>query len=406
MPDAPPSVVEIWEPEQPDERAAIEGWDAPFDQVNETSPRVKLAQRIARTVRSLVECCEPVGIEHRAARFGDVLILVRQRGELFEAIIRALKNNDVEVAGADRLVLTEHIAVMDLMALGDALLLAEDDLALATVLRSPLFGFSDEDLFAVAWGRGRLPLRAALRRKTAASDLFVNAAERLDSLADAARREMPFAFYAQILGEGGGRRRFLARLGAEANDALDEFLNLALAYERRQTPSLQGFLAWLREARAEVKRDMEIARNEVRVMTVHGAKGLEAPIVILADTMTLPAGPRPPRLLKLAGGALIWAGRKDDDGGSIAAARTAARTDAENEYRRLLYVAMTRAADRLIVCGADGIRARPKGCWYDLVREALDPFLVEEDRKRRENPALSQGSSYARGAARNSRTGR
>ena len=91
----------------------------------------------------------------------------------------------------------------------------------------------------------------------------------------------PFAFYAELLGAGGARRRFLARLGTEANDALDEFLNLALDYERRETPSLQGFLAWLRQARAEVKRDMEIARDEVRVMTVHGAKGLEAPIVIL-----------------------------------------------------------------------------------------------------------------------------
>ena len=123
----------------------------------------------------------------------------------------------------------------------------------------------------------------------------------LDKLAQMARRETPFAFYAQILGAGGGRRRFLARLGAEANDALDEFLNLAFDYERRETPSLQGFVAWLRAARAEVKRDMEIARDEVRVMTVHGAKGLEAPIVILADTMTPPAGPKQPRLLPLAG---------------------------------------------------------------------------------------------------------
>ncbi len=123
--------------------------------MSETSPRVKLAQRIARTVRRLVDAREPVGIERRAARYGDVLVLVRQRGELFEAIIRALKHDDVDVAGADRLVLTEHIAVMDLMALADALLLPDDDLALATVLRSPLFGFNDDDLFAIAWDRVR-----------------------------------------------------------------------------------------------------------------------------------------------------------------------------------------------------------------------------------------------------------
>jgi len=378
LPDAPPGVVEIWEPVEPDERPEMEGWDAPFDTVSETSPRVKLAQRIAGTVRRLVDGHEPVGVERRAARYGDVLVLVRQRGELFEAIIRALKNEKVEVAGADRLVLTEHIAVMDLIALADALLLPEDDLALATVLRSPLFGFEDDDLFAIAWNRGRASLREALRRKARESEKFATVNVLLDKLAQDAERKTPFAFYAEVLGAGGARRRFLARLGAEANDALDEFLNLAFDYERRETPSLQGFLAWLRQARAEVKRDMEIARNEVRVMTVHGAKGLEAPIVFLADTMTPPAGPRHPRLLTLGGTATIWAGRKADDAPAVAAARQDALAEAEHEYRRLLYVAMTRAADRLIVCGAEGERKRPDGCWYDLIRAPLEPFLVEE----------------------------
>ena len=170
----------------------------------------------------------------------------------------------------------------------------------------------------------------------------------------------------------------MSRLGPEANDALDEFLNLALDYERRETPSLQGFLSWLRDARAEVKRDMEIRRDEVRVMTVHGAKGLEAPIVVLADTMTPPGGPRPPRLLQLSSGATIWAGRKADDVPDAAAARITANAEAEHEYRRLLYVAMTRAAQRLIICGADGLKKRPQDCWYDLIRNALDASLVAE----------------------------
>jgi len=377
LPVAPPSLVEIWEPVEPEKGAEIDGWDAPFDQVSETSPRVRLARRIARTVRRLVEARAPVGTEGRALRYGDVLVLVRQRGELFEAIIRALKNENVEVAGADRLMLTEHIAVMDLMVLADALLLPADDLALATILRSPLFGFSDNDLFALAWDRGPLPLRTALSRR-ASETKFAEAVARLDRLAELAKRETPFDFYAQVLGADGARRRFLARLGPEANDALDEFLNLALEYERRETPSLQGFLAWLRQARAEVKRDMEIARDEVRVMTVHGAKGLEAPLVILADTMTPPAGPRQPRLLTLSGGAVVWPGKKADDSSAMASARLATLAEARDEYRRLLYVAMTRAADRLIICGADGERKRPDGCWYDLVRATLAPQLVEE----------------------------
>ncbi|MFY9758862.1 MAG: double-strand break repair helicase AddA [Xanthobacteraceae bacterium] len=378
LPDAPPGMVEIWEPTEPDERPEIEGWDAPFDTVSETSPRVKLAQRIARRVRRLIDEHEPVDVERRTARYGDVLILVRQRGELFESIIRALKNEKVDVAGADRLVLTEHIAVMDLIALADALLLPEDDLALATVLRSPLFGFTDDQLFAVAWNRDGESLRTALNRKAGEHEIFAAADALIGKLAQDAGRMTPFAFYAELLGAGSARRRFLARLGMEANDALDEFVNLALDYERRETPSLQGFLAWLRQARAEVKRDMEIARNEVRVMTVHGAKGLEAPIVILADTMTPPAGPRHPRLLTLGCAATIWAGRKADDAPAVAGARQYALAEAEHEYRRLLYVAMTRAADWLIVCGAEGERKRPDGCWYDLIRAPLEPFLVEE----------------------------
>src|SRR5215470_16729691 len=378
LPDAPAGLVEVWDPVEPEKSAEIDGWDAPFDQVSETSTRVRLARRIARTVRRLVESREPIGSSGRALRYGDVLVLVRQRGELFESIIRALKNEKVDVAGADRLMLTEHIAVMDLMVLADALLLPEDDLALATALRSPLFGFDDEDLFAIAWDRGPLPLHAALTRRASAKPLFAEAVNLLDKLAELARRETPFEFFAQVLGAGGGRRRILARLGPEANDALDEFLNLALEYERRETPSLHGFLAWLRQARAEVKRDMEIARDEVRVMTVHGAKGLEAPLVILADTMTPPAGPRQPRLLQLPGNIVIWAGRKVDDSSPVAAARQSALVEASDEYRRLLYVAMTRAANRLIICGADTEKKRPDDCWYDLIRRALDSHLVEE----------------------------
>ncbi len=200
----------------------------------------------------------------------------------------------------------------------------------------------------------------------------------------------PFAFYATLLGAEHGRRQFLARLGAEANDALDEFLNRALEYERHETPSLQGFVAWMRTASADVKRDMEIARDEVRVMTVHGAKGLEAPIVILADTTTPPAGPPQyqPKLLALrspgavpgAADCLVWMPNRDDEIAPIAQSRADVVSAAEDEYRRLLYVGMTRAADRLVVCGAVGKQAMPAGCWYQLIQQGLEASgsLVEE----------------------------
>ena len=378
LPDAAPGVVEIWPLMRPQDRREIEGWDAPFDALSVTSPQVRLARRIADTIADGIRSGEPLGRERKPMTAGDVLVLVRQRGALFEAVIRALKERHIAVAGADRLVLTEHIAVVDLMALADALLLPDDDLALAVALKSPLFGIDEDQLFALAHGREG-SLRAALAAKAAEAPAFAAAQALLERCAGEARAASPFGFYAWLLGAAGGRAKFLRRLGPEATDALDEFLELALDYERREAPSLQGFMAWLRAAQTEIKRDMEISRDEVRVMTVHGAKGLEAPLVILADTTSPPAGPRPPRLLALpapraAPGTpdrIVWAGRKATDAPPVASARQTARAEAEHEYRRLLYVAMTRAADRLIVAGCEGERPRPAGCWYDLVLDGL-----------------------------------
>jgi ATP-dependent helicase/nuclease subunit A len=370
LPDAVPGLVEIWPLEHSDDYDKKEGWAAPFDVQTVTSGTAKLARRIAGAVAAW---------QQQGRRPKDVLVLLRRRGAQFEAIIRALKQINIPVAGADRLVLTEHIAVMDLMVLADAILLPQDDLALATALKSPLFGLDDDALFKLAWDR-KGNLYDALRTQEP------NLAERFDAMRAVTRDRTPFAFYAWLLGAEKGRRNILARLGHEANDALDEFLSMALDYERIEAPSLQGFIAWLRASKAEVKRDMEMDRDEVRVMTVHGAKGLEAPIVILADTTTPPQGWHPPRLLRMAaeepvpGAAerLIWAGAKDNDVGPMAAARETTLSEARDEYRRLLYVAMTRAAERLIVCGTRGINKIPDGCWYQLVDDALRPTGVSE----------------------------
>ncbi len=368
LPGAAPGLVELWPLIAPAEKREIEGWDAPFDTLSEDSPRVQLARKIAGYLKRSMA---------RGLKAGDVLVLVRQRGPLFEAIIRVLKNAGVPVAGADRLVLTEHIAVMDLMALADGMLLPDDDLALASVLKSPLFGLSEAQLFTLAWDR-KTSLRNSLRAKAGGDPIFAAADSALDELEQAARKLSPFALFAHVLGPQRGRKKFLARLGPEANDALDEFLNLALDYETRETPSLQGFLAWLRAARSEVRRDMELARDEVRVMTVHGAKGLEANTVILADTTTPPGGPRDPRLLSLENGALVWATARAADTPAMTDARSATQQDARDEYRRLLYVAMTRAAERLIVCGTQGARKIPDGCWYQLVDNELSADCVSE----------------------------
>jgi ATP-dependent helicase/nuclease subunit A len=384
--DAGPSLIELWPLAKADEREDIEGWRAPFDGMATTSPEVKLSRRIQAEIKRLVASGTTTGSAgaRRPLSYGDVLILVRRRGNLFDAVIQALKHASIPVAGADRLKLTEHIAIIDLMNLADALLLPQDDLALAVALKSPLFGLDEDDLFALAWER-KGSLRAALSQHAAANPKTADALKRLEQCERRFAHETPFAFYAWLLGGDGGRQRMLKRLGHEANDALDEFLELALNYERKAPASLQGFMAWLRSADTEVKRDMEISRDEVRVMTVHGAKGLESAVVIMVDTTSSPADTQRLRLIQVpradGGEVMVWAGKKADDPAAVAAARQAMLDDTEDEYRRLLYVAMTRAADRLIVAGIqpgnmNGVR---KLCWYDLADKGLAASGLAEE---------------------------
>jgi ATP-dependent helicase/nuclease subunit A len=376
--DAGLGKIDLWDLAEADDKQDIEGWRAPFDGVSITSPEVKLSKRIQAEIKALVTDGTMTGHEgsRRPLRYGDVLVLVRRRGNLFDAVIQALKHANIPVAGADRLKLTEHIAIIDLMNLADALLLPQDDLALAVALKSPLFGLDDDDLFRLARDR-KGSLRQALNIHATADDRLQRARARLEQCERRFLSETPFAFYAWLLGGDGGRARILKRLGHEANDALDEFLELALSYERKAPASLQGFMAWLRTADLEVKRDMEISRDEVRVMTVHGAKGLEAAVVFLADTTTSPQDTQRLRLIHLPDGnggkVMVWAGRKADDPTEVASARTAMLSETEDEYRRLLYVAMTRAADRLIIggCMPGNMNSVRKNSWYDLIGKGL-----------------------------------
>ncbi len=380
--DAGPGQIDLWQLAETDDRQDIEGWRAPFDGVAATSPEVKLSRRIQAEIKALVGSGVMTGSkgDRRPLRYGDMLVLVRRRGNAFDAVIQALKHAGIPVAGADRLKLTEHIAIIDLMNLADALLLPQDDLALAVALKSPLFGLTDDDLFKIAWQR-KGSLRAALAERAAADGRLRDALWRLEQCERRFIGETPFSFYAWLLGGDGGRARILRRLGHEANDALDEFLELALNYERKAPASLQGFMAWLRTADLEVKRDMEISRDEVRVMTVHGAKGLEASVVFLVDTTTSPSDTQRLKLINLpqgnadphAPGVVVWAGRKAEDPPAVVAARAAMIGDTEDEYRRLLYVAMTRAADRLIVggCLPGNMKSVRPLSWYDLITKGL-----------------------------------
>ena len=361
-------LVEIWPLEKPDERVEPRVWEPPLVRADSRGPSARLAERIARCIEGWIARGDVLPSRDRPIRRGDIMILVQRRSGFVDEMVRALKQSGIDCAGIDRLVISEAIAVMDLIALGRFVLLPEDDLTLAVVLRSPLIGLTEEELFTLAYGRGAVTLWRALRRRDeprlrAAHAFLAAALGRADFMP-------PFEFYAHVLGAG-GRRALVGRLGPEANEPIDELLGRALEFERDHVPSLQGFLHWLYAGNAEVRRDLEHGRDEVRVLTVHGAKGLEAPIVFLADTCRVPSHNEP--LLWPDDDLVLWRARNERQDPVGRSAQEAARARQREEYRRLLYVALTRAEDRLYVCGWETQKGRDKECWYDLIRGAVEP---------------------------------
>ena len=378
--------IEIWPTEVSGDTSAADPWK-PLADSSERAPANRLAERIAATIGDWLDKKEMLASEGRPIRAGDILILVRKRHPFAVPMVAALKTRGIAVAGSDRMALTEQIAVEDLLALGDFLTLPEDDLALANVLKGPLFNYSDDDLLVIAHGRKGSLWKAFLAHADTAAR-FKPAAESLKRWRAKADFTPPFEFFSNLLDRDGGRTKMLERLGPEAADAVDEFLDIALNYDDRAPPSLTGFLADLRSASRDVKRDMEHGRDEVRVMTVHGAKGLEAPIVFLPDTCTTASGNSPgTRLISLphverpkgVTDPVVWPVKGTSKLEVIRAAQAAHEARATEERNRLLYVAMTRARDQLYVSGFEGKKGRTRGCWYDLISDALTPHLSAAD---------------------------
>lgn len=375
-----PGHVYFWPSLKPLDEPERDSWQAPVDAQPETGPVVRLADLLASRIAHWTSGKMRLPGHQKPIAPGDIMVLMPRREPFASELIRHLKQRGVPVAGADRIRLMEQMAVMDLVALGRFALLPEDDLNLAALLRSPLACFSEDELYALAFDReGRLWRALETRRDETPTFSFAH-----ELLAEACARAdfmPPFEFFAWVLGPRGGRKRLLARLGVEANDAIDEFVSLALTYERLNTPSLEGFLHWLEAGDAEIRRDMERGRNEVRVMTVHGAKGLEADIVILPDTTTIPQGAGHHATLLYHDDAVFFPLAEKDAPDCVRAAKAKADEEAMREHRRLLYVALTRAKDELHICGFENKRGLRDGSWYQLMQPIAEQqgIIVGED---------------------------
>jgi ATP-dependent helicase/nuclease subunit A len=371
-----PGSVELWQPftvePSPDESdEGEERWIKQRDR--------RYATELAERIRSMVEEAPALASTGRPLTPGDILVLVRSRGELASLIVARLFSAGVPVAGVDRLHLHEPLAVQDLLAAVKFAVQPNDDLSLACLLVSPLIGWDQDRLRALAYGR-KGSLWRELRQRAAE---FQDAYESLSDLLRIADFTTPSRFLETILtGPMLGRRKLYARLGIAARDAIDELMNSALEFERSETASLDRFLSWFSRGTVDVQRDPGQPANEVRVMTVHGAKGLEAPVVILADATADPARlGRTPLTVDIevegAGVAPLLRPKKEERGPPFDQSIAAEEKRDLEEHMRLLYVALTRAADRLIVSGVmpkarkDGADPRPINCWHRIVEQAM-----------------------------------
>jgi ATP-dependent helicase/nuclease subunit A len=375
--DAKPGRVDLWPVVDPTTTNAGDiAWDDPQDIVSDDHHSSILANLIAERIAGMLAAGEPIWHKDgaRAIRPEDILILVQRRSALFRKIIAALKTAGLPVAGVDRAQIAEPLAVRDLIALMRFLALPEDDLSLACVLRSPIAGWSEDALFRLAHPRreGQYLWNALRDRR----DDWPETVAMLEDLRDQADFLRPYDLLERVLIRHDARLRLIARLGPEAADGIDAMLSQALAYEAMEVPSLTGFVGWLDSGQVTVKRDLARPNGQIRVMTVHGAKGLEAPVVILPDTAIQQGRGGGPRidLVTPEGGPLVWARTADapEDVRAALAARAAAEAEERN---RLLYVAMTRAESWLIVAAAGKVETKksdPAECWYATVRDAME----------------------------------
>jgi ATP-dependent helicase/nuclease subunit A len=351
--DKRPGEVVLWKPvdNQPDDEEAE---DSPENRVS--APERRMADKIAAQIQRWLKDGYPlVKGKPRNAGPGDIMVLVRRRRELAGLVVARLHAAGVPVAGVDRLRLGAPLAVKDLMAGLRFAVQPMDDLSLANWLVSPLGEWSQQDFLDHGYRPKGTRLWDHLRRS---DDPFVTeTCERLRDLLRMTDYELPQALLHWMLtGPWQGWRKLIARLGRDANDPIDELLNAAANYAGAHTASLQGFIQWFDAGEGELKREAGASEGLVRVMTVHGSKGLQAPIVILADATGNP-DKSPVRGLSLEEGGRtvpLPAVSGDEKVGPIAEAEAVAAAEERQEHWRLLYVAITRAEEALFIGGALG----------------------------------------------------
>lgn len=360
-------------------------WKLPISPINRQTAIEQMAKEIALKIKTWIEQKEYLPSKDRAIHAGDIMILLRTRTNLVKPIVRALKSYDIPVSGIDRMVLKDRIEILDLLALGRFCLLPEDDLSLACFLKSPIINIDEEALYELCIDR-KGSLWGALKE----NKIYADITEYLKTLKHLSQTLKPFEFYSTVINtpcpstnnKKSAQHAFIKRLGEEVLDPLEEFLNEIITFEQDNIPTLERFIFWMENSNEEIKREMEEQSKQVRIMTIHGAKGLEAPIVFLPDTILSTSAMKSDPFLwphKTGLETPLWSPRKSGASSHYISYQDSSKKYQKQEYRRQLYVALTRAEDRLYICGCTGKKAPDPDSWYYAIEKAMHNIGSEKN---------------------------
>lgn len=362
-------LVEIWPVEEAPKKEAPKPWEAPTHRQENESAMKKMIEKMADKIQSMIGK-EDLPSQNRKIKAGDILILLQKRTTLMDEIVRILRKRNIPVAGVDKILLSDQLAIQDLIALTEFILQPKNDLNLANLIKSPLLDLQEEDLYKICVNRGTKTVWERVQQ------LYPKITQILYDYMNMADKYPPFEFYSFVLGAMKGRQKFVARFGTEVNEALDEFLNLTLNFERDNTPSLQVFLDWFSRQPIQIKRDLDNSEiDAVRLMTVHGSKGLQGNIVFLPDTRSTRTATARNGEIIWKNSLPIWVPNRSLLPASLTDEFSAKELLEQQEKRRLLYVAVTRARDRLYICG---FGKGGEHNWYDLIKNSL-PNNIKPD---------------------------
>jgi ATP-dependent helicase/nuclease subunit A len=376
--------VELWPLFETEKKSQLSAsWEPPISIENNSSGQFELAEFIANNIGDWLDNKEVLESKNRPIEPKDIMILVRSRNSLVSSIIRALKKRNIPVSGADRMVLGEQLPVEDLLSAAQFSLLPDDDLTLACLLKSPIINLNEDDLFKLAYNR-----QSSLWTTIENSNDHKEIHSYLSELINKAKTLRPFEFFNFVLHKPcpsdsvSGIKAMRSRLGNDVLDPINEFLNLTISFEKDNIPSLQEFLFWQEQNEVTIKRELEESGNFIKIMTVHASKGLQSPIVILPDTNRTQAAKRVPRFLwpdKTGLKFPVWSPRAEYDSSTFSSNRKNVEEVLDEEYRRLLYVALTRAEDRLYVGGYQTRKKPIEDSWYNYIEHAFNLLGITKD---------------------------